>query len=120
MKLRIPKETYKKCWAWFMEKYGDTADLETKLAKAMKTYDGHGLSEKAIAVIKRIEAQKIADYCKNDLIPKKESIERIEAGKASLGCLTKQQEVSAMRELVEQFEFTAICLAMFKKKYDLV
>ena len=123
MKLRIPKETYKKCWTRFMEKYGDTADLETKLSKAMEIYTTHpelSKNEKALTIIRKYEAQKIAGACKEFLIPEKDAIERIEAGKASLGYTTQQQEIAAMREMVERFEFTAICLAMFKKKYDLV
>lgn len=117
MKLRIPKEVYKMNWKLFIEKYGDKADLESKLRKAMSIYNG--LPESAITVITKIEAQKIADACKSFLVPEKEAIERIEAGKASLGYTTKQQEISAMREMVERFEFTAICLALFKKKYRL-
>lgn len=122
MKLRIPKETYKKCWARFMDKYGDKADLETKLSKAMEIYTAHpelSKNEKALTMLRKYEAQKIANDCKDFLIPEKEALERIEAGKASLGYTTQQQEISAMREMVERFEFTAICLAIFKKKYCL-
>ena len=119
MKLRIPKETYIWNWKYFMDDYGDKADLESKLRKAMSIYSELELPENAIAVIKKIEAQKIADSCKEFLIPEKEALERIESGKASLGYTTQQQEIAAMREMVERFEFTAICLAIFKKKYEL-
>ena len=118
MKLRIPKEVYKMNWELFLKKYGDKADLETKLKKAMSIYSD--LPESAITIITKIEAQKIADACKSFLIPEKEAIERIEAGKASLGYTTKQQEIAAMREKVERFEFTAICLAIFKYEYGLI
>ena len=100
--------------------YADSADLETKLEKAMVIYTASNLPEAALAIIRKEEAKKIADRCKADLIPKKEAIERIEAGKASLGYTTKQQEVAAFRRLVECFEFTAISLAIFKKKYDIM
>lgn len=122
MKLRIPKEVYKMYWERFMAKYGDKADLETKLTKAMRVYTEHpelSKNEKALTVLRKYEAQKIADACKEFLIPEKEALERIEAGKASLGYTTQQQEIAAMREMVERFEFTAICLAIFKKKYGL-
>lgn len=117
IKLRIPASVYMNFYDRFMEAYSDTADLEGKLEKAMEIYNG--FPQEALEIIRKKEAADIAKRCKDALIPKKEAIERIEAGEASLGYTTKLQEIAAMRELVERFEFTAICLAVFKKKYGI-
>lgn len=119
MKLRIPAAVYKENWSSFMAAYSDTADLESKLEKAMEAYNNLSLTDGALAIIRKREAQKIADACKKSLTDKKDAIERIEAGEACLGYTTAQQENAAMRELIERFEFTAICLAIFKKKYSI-
>ena len=119
MKLRIPSAVYKENWSSFMAAYSDTADLESKLEKTMAEYNDCNLPKTALAAIRKLEAQKIADACKKDLTEKKASIERIEAGEACLGYTTAQQEIAAMRELIERFEFTAICLAIFKRKYSI-
>lgn len=119
MKLRIPAAVYKENWSSFMAAYSDTADLESKLENTMKAYREHNLPEQAISIIAKMEAQKIAEACKKDLLQKKQSIEDIESGKATLGYTTMLQEIAARRELIERFEFTAINLAIFKKKYEI-
>ena len=120
IKLRIPASVYIEFYDRFMRDYSDTADLESKLDKAMAIYNDAGLTQEAIAIIRKKEATDIARRCKEGLIPKKEAIERIEAGKATLGYTTELQEIAARRELVERFEFTAICLAVFKRKYGII
>ena len=119
MKLRIPTNVYKRNWDSFMNTYGDTADLETKLEKTMSEYKGFGLTPEAIEIIRKHEAKKIAKRCEEYLVPNKEAIERIEAGEATLGYTTRSQEITAMRNLVERVEFTALCLTIFMKKYGI-
>ena len=117
MKAVHGEEYFRKNMDVLMEKYRKHADLEKELRVMMMGLEE--LPEQALEVVRKMYAQQIADNCKANLLKTKKTIIDIKAGRASLGYTTLNQEISAMHDLVEGFEFTCLCLADFKKKYRL-
>lgn len=75
--------------------------------------------EKATEALIKVYAPQVAETAKKELLKKMHGIKEIKAGRAGLGYTTTTQEISAMHDLVEGFEFSCFMLAEFKKKYNL-
>ena len=80
-------------------------------------YKNADLTEDALAIVRKIEAQKIVDSCTLLVYEEMKVCKEIEAGKAGFGYTTIGQEISARGEYRKRFEFNCLQLADFKKKY---
>lgn len=117
MKSVHTEEYYRSYMDVLMKKYRRSADLEESLRIMMNGLED--LPPQAFEAVRKLHAQKVADDCKAHLLKTKKTINNVKSGRASLGYTTMNQEISAMHDLVEGFEFTCLCLADFMKKYNL-
>lgn len=118
MKSQLSEKFYFQHWDAMMSEYGEEADLEKKLESAMTRYKNLcGFSEQVIEVIRKEEAQRIANSCKEKMLKRMAMIKRLESGESSLGNINKAQEISESARLRKGFEFTCLSLREFKKKY---
>lgn len=117
MRSHYSEEHYRQNWERLIKKSNNPnyINLEAELADRMSIYKG--IPSEALETIRHIEAEKIAETCKVLVMKQMETVKELESGKASLGYTTKFQEVQAMHEIVERFEFNCLQLADFKKKY---
>ena len=119
-------EYYRSHWEDYMKPVpgNDYINLEGDLKKQMETYEEalksfpEEIREKNLAIIRKQKAKAMAETTTAKLKETMAMIKRIKAGKASLGYTTWNQEYSAMRELVDRFEFNCLQLADFRKKYS--
>lgn len=109
---------YRDLWDRLSEKYTKN-DPEKDLEITMKAYRDLDLPKQAQEVILQIEAKRVHDFISNTLKGTLRTLNAILSGKASLGYTTKKQEVQAMHDLREGFEFDCLRLADFRKKYNL-
>lgn len=105
------------------EKYRKDCDFEGSLKQEMIFNDFSALPEevreKAEMACTQISAKKVYENGRANLTKTMRTIKEVEAGRASLGYTTMRQEISAMHDLVEGFEFSCYMLAEFRKKYNL-
>jgi hypothetical protein len=122
MKAVFTEEYYKQQYDKFFQKYREDCDYEHDLQ--ILTPDFSMLPEehreKAIEVATKITAEKVAKTAEEELIKKMNMIKDIKEGRASLGYISKRQEIIAWHDLQEGFEFCCYCLAQFKQKYGIV
>lgn len=121
MKATFSEEHYRRNWDRFLEKVPGEhyINLEEALEREMTVYKGAELTEEAIQVIAKLEAQKLADKCLALVMKEMKTVKDLRAGRASLGYTTERQEYKARAELVERFEFNCLQLRDFKAKYGL-
>lgn len=122
MKALFSEEYYDKYWDEFLEPaLGEHyINLEASLAKEMAHYDSLGLGEKEIFIIRKIEAQKLADECRELVLKERDVVKSIESGESSFGMTTKFQEIKKRGEFRKRFEFNCLQMRRFKEKYGLV
>ena len=120
MKAQYSEEYYRKNWERFIKKVPSNhyINLEEELENRMKVYEGIGLPEAVISILRKGEAQKVADACKTLVTKELEMVKGIENGTVSLGYTTLGQEIKARGELRMRFEFNCLQYADFKKKYE--
>lgn len=123
MKAVHTEEYFKKYEDHLFGKYERQCNFEHSLSKRVPDLSAADLTEEqketARKAVEKIEAEKIAKEATKKLIEKRHMIEDIKAGRAGLGYAVKNQEVSAMHDLVEGFEFSCYMLAQFKKKHGI-
>lgn len=119
MKATFSEEYYRQFWNKFLEEVPGVhyRNLEAELERAMRVYHEAGLPEEAIVIIRKMEAQKIADSCRALVLEEMDVVKRINAGEASFGMTTERQETEARFEYITRFEFNCLQLADFRKKY---
>ena len=119
MKARTSEEIFIKYWDKYIEESprGDYMNFEAELAYNMEAYKNLPIPAEELNKISRYEAQKIVDKRTAELKNTMKLIQDIEAGKASLGYTTYNQDHLAMRELVDRFEFNCFQLSVFKKEH---
>ena len=117
-KTMFTENYYRNMWDRLAEKYTKN-DPEKDLEIMMKAYRDLDLPESAKEVILQIEAKRVYDFISDTLKGTLRTLNAILSGKASLGYTTKIQEVQAMNDLREGFEFDCLRLADFRKKYNL-
>ena len=117
-KTMFTENYYRDLWDRMEKKYTKN-DPEKDLEITMKAYKDLDLQEQVQEVILQIEAKKVYDFISDTLKGTLRTLNAILSGKASLGYTTKIQEVQAMRDLREGFEFDCLRLADFRKKYSL-
>ena len=122
MKTLFSEEYYRKNWERFIKEIPGEhyINLEAELKNRMRIYDSIGLPETAIATIRKVEAQKIADTCKKLVMREMQTIKAIDNGEASFGYTTRGQEIKALGDFRTRFEFNCLQYADFKKKYEVV
>lgn len=119
MKPVYSREHYIRNWDRYIKRVpGDNyINLAEELERAMSTYQSAELDDKALRIIEKIEAQKIAERA-NILVHKQmEVVKRVEAGNSSFGYTTQSQEYEARAEYRTRFEFNCLQLAMFRKQH---
>lgn len=122
-KLQAPytEEYYEKYMDILFAKYGNFCDYEEKLAHYVPTFEDVDIpdeyKEKARQALIKVYAPMIVDKAVDQLLDKAGMIRRIKSGKSSLGYTTWVQEINAMHDLVEGFEFSCYMLEKFKQKY---
>lgn len=120
MKAQYSEEYYRKNWERFMRPVPGNhyINLEAELERRMQVYEGIGLPEAMMSILRKGEAQKVADACKALVTKELELVKGLENGTASLGYTTQGQEIKARGELRTRFEFNCLQYADFKKKYE--
>lgn len=119
MKARHSESYYRDQWDRMIDKYGRYWNPESDLEHEMRCYRDTELPEKALGLIEQMMAKKIYDICKADMMEEMKKIKRLESGDACLGYTSHIQEVSAMHDLIERFEFTCFQLSVFKKNHNI-
>lgn len=117
MTARFSEDYYRKYWDRFLVKVPgeDYRNLEAELEREMNVYSD--IHESAVAIIRKMEAKKIADSCEKLVRKEMEICKRLESGKSSFGYTTQSQEIAARGELRKRFEFNCLQLKDFKEKY---
>ena len=120
MKAQYSEEYYRNNWERFMKKVPGKhyINLEEELEKRMEIYEGLGLPTAMILILRKGEAQKVADAAKALVKEELEVVKGLENGTASLGYTTQIQEIKARGEYRTRFEFNCLQYADFKKKYE--
>lgn len=121
MKPRFSREFYEEYWERFLEPVSGEhyINLEGELSKEMAVYTGLGLSESDMAIIRTMEAQKIADKCRQMVLEDRDVAKAIENGTASFGMTTERQEIEVQGRFIKRFEFNCLQMSVFKEKYGL-
>lgn len=117
MKSLFSEEYYRTNWDRFIKKVpgADYVNLEAELEHAMEVFSG--LPTEALEMLKKIEAEKIAEKCRSLVLKEMATIKSLENGEASLGYTTQGQEIKARGNLRTRFEFNCLQLKVFKEKY---
>lgn len=121
MKLTYTTEYFEKYKDVLYSKYERMCDFEYRLSILLPDFSNLDIPEehrlKAIEVVTAMTAKRVADHSKEELKKKMRMIEEIKSGRASLGYISVTQEIRAMHDLVEGFEFSCYMLSLFIKKY---
>lgn len=119
MKAVHSREFYLRNWDRFIQRVpGDEyINLEEELKREMRTFDGIGLDDQALATIERIQAQAIIERTDKKVRKQMATVKAVEAGTASFGYTTQRQEIEARAEFRTRFEFNCLQLAIFREKY---
>ncbi len=119
MKANHSKEFYLDNWTRFIEKTNerDYMNLEADLERTMATFDGAGLNDKAIEIIRNVKAQEIIKKVEVLVRERMQTIKDLESGKSSLGYTTQIQENAARAKMRDRWEFNCLQLAMFKEAH---
>lgn len=97
----------------------DYMNLEEDLETLVKPYLSLQLEyrEQALEVIRREMAKRVCNVAKVDLLKTRDMVTELKSGKASLGNISRRDEIREMHDLVQRFEFNCLQLADFRKKY---
>lgn len=118
-----PEEYYRKHQKELFEKYKKDCDYEHELKLLVSGIDFTNLPdemrEKAERICDQLQAKRIYEANKAELVKKMKMIREIKEGRASLGYISKMQEVREWHDLNEGFGFSCFMLAQFKEKYSL-
>lgn len=119
MKALYSEEHYRKHWDEYIKwtPGEDYIDLFGSLEKTMQRYRESGMPEEAMPIIEKIEAKALVDECMKIVRRQLTTLKDIEAGKASLGYTTANQETHARCRLRTRFDFNCLQLSDFRKKY---
>ena len=119
MKSELSKEFYLKNWDRFIEEVpGDHyRNLEKELETIMNRYKGVEILEKNWEIVRKVEAKKIADSCKELCLKDMQIIKDLDSGVSSFGMTTRTQEINKRYEFKRRWEFNCLQLALFREKY---
>lgn len=119
MKTMYSREYYESNKNRLLEKYG--CDYENEVRLFIPNFNALPEEErkKAEAVAKQIAVKKVIATAEEDLRKTMEAIREIKAGRASLGYISKPQEIREWAEMQERFEFSCYMLAELKRKYNI-
>lgn len=119
--ITFSKELLEKYSETYYEKYKKYCDYEYLLSIRIPDFKElpEEFREKAIQAVTKMEAHKVADKAKNDLLKKKHTINEVIKNQGGLGYTTWTQEITAWREMNEEFYFSCYMLAKFKEKYGM-
>lgn len=121
MKALHTKEYFEKHKTDLFERYKRYCDFEHQLAILLPDFSNLPEEDrlKAEAIVTKVNAKKVVADVTGKLLKDMQMIKDIKEGRASLGYTTTTQEVNALHELNERFEFTCFMLAEFKSKYGI-
>lgn len=119
MKAVHSEEFFRQYQEELFEKYKRDCDFEGDLKMLLIDFPElpEEYREQARKVYTKMQASKVYETGKANLMNKQRMIKEIRSGKASLGYTTWSQEATAWHDLVEGFEFCCLMLADFKKKH---
>lgn len=121
MKAVYSEEYFRKYRNELLGKYKKDCDFEYSLRILLTGMDftmlPNEMREKAESAYIQIQAKKVYEVEKAELMKKMKMIKDIKAGRASLGYTSRTQEVNAWHDMNEGFEFSCFMLAEFRKKY---
>lgn len=119
MKAIHTKEYFEKYREVLFKRYRKECDYDHQLSILLPDLSALPAEQRAKAetAVAKMTAEKIVAVAKKELLKKMHMIQDIKAGRASLGYINQQQEVRAIHDLVEGFEFSCFLLAEFKNKY---
>lgn len=115
MKTMYSREYYEGNKDRLLEKYG--CDYENEIALLIPDFSAlpEEAREKAEAVARQIAVKKVIATAEGDLRKTMSAIREIKAGRASLGYISKSQEIREWAEMQERFEFSCYMLSEFKR-----
>ena len=121
MKATHTEEFFEKYEEALFERYKKDCDFEHDLSILLPDLSclPEEAREKATEAVTKMTAKKVADAAKANLMKKMRAIAEIKAGRASLGFISKTQEVREWHDMVEGFEFSCFMLAKFRQKYGI-
>lgn len=119
MKSELSREFYLENWDRFIkEAPGEHyRNLEKELETNMSHYKGIEILEKNLDVVRKVEAKKIADSCKELCLKDMQIVKNLESGVSSFGMISRAQEISKRYEFKRRWEFNCLQLAIFREKY---
>ena len=117
MKSVYSENYYRENMDRFLKQYAKNADLEHDLDLKMTGFDM--LPEEALAVVRKMQAKKVYVAHKEWCMKRMQMIQRIESGKSSLGFTSRTQEIHELHNIRQEFEFTCLMVADFRKKYGI-
>lgn len=122
MKTLHTEQYYREKWYDFLKPTHTEyyIDMQNELDCNMRTFLDMGFSDEQLEIIRKVEAQKVADACKEKCYKQMNIVKGILDGSISFGYTTQTQEIRARKEFRQRFEFNCLQLADFKKKYGLM
>lgn len=121
MKTAYSEEYYKKELVRSRIKANRRAiDLEQKLESAMSIFSNVDFGKDQIEILVKFYAKQIYDEARKQLIENKRLYVKVRKdGGNCLGYTNKSQEIKAVCDIIETFEYNCLILKEFKEKYNL-
>lgn len=95
-------------------------DLEQKLESEMSIFNNVDFGKDQIEILTKFCAKRIYDKAKRELVENKQLYVKVRKdGGNCLGYTNKSQEIKAVCDIIETFEYNCLILREFKEKYDL-
>lgn len=96
----------------------EAIDLEQKLQSKMSIFNNVNFGKGQIEVLTKSYAKQIYDKARKELIESKQLYIKVRnEGGNCLGYTNKGQELKAVRDIIETFEYNCLVLKEFKEKY---
>lgn len=92
-------------------------NLEDNLKHEMSIFENVGIDNEGIEKLTKIYALQIYNKARKELLESKKLYLKVRTDSSCLGYTSKVQEIKAVAEIVETFEYNCMLLKDFKEKY---
>lgn len=92
-------------------------NLEDNLKHEMSIFENIGIDNEGIEKLIKIYALQIYNKARKELVESKQLYLKVRSDGNCLGYTSKIQEIKAVAEIVETFEYNCVLLKEFKEKY---
>ena len=92
-------------------------NLEDNLKHEMSIFENIGIDNEGIEKLTKIYALQIYNKARKELVESKQLYLKVRSDGNCLGYTSKTQEIKAVAEIVETFEYNCVLLKEFKEKY---